>query len=162
MKNASFDSSNNIFLVSRDEEGYNIDKFFKEYFRGRKRKRSLDFLYIDNNNKKYFIEFKNSRLGNIKPNEMHEKIASTVIVYLGEKYDTLSEMRNNSMLILVVKNYAEKIGAQIDLGSMQGYERGSEDSAKNINYVLSFYKNFTFKDARLMTPQELGGLLDRL
>lgn len=165
LREASKDDSSDLYMTESFLEVVNFDKVKEEYIRGMKLAYtpcSSDALYYGEDDKVYFIEFKNGLMDNRTVYNVQEKIYTSLLIYTDIIDERISSCKENLNFILVYnekknmdKVKKEQTKYEGDTCKRQIGKYFSEKARKNfIAFGLEKFKDIYFKDIYTYTQKE--------
>lgn len=110
LKDTSFDKDKEIYLVQNKEICIDFDKYCDSYCRhvvkGNGFLKSVDSV-IENNEKVYFIEFKNKNICDALVYDVTVKCYDSLLMYFDKTGQNITQSRDNYYFILVTNNEIE-------------------------------------------------------
>lgn len=149
IKKVSKDETNNEILVDSDLQVINFDKFSKVYskkFHLPVQPKSVDSIYIDENDKWYFVEFKN---GEAKERDLYRKIYDSIIMLNQMELLEWNNCRENMSYILVYN--------EVEMEKRIG-ENGYNNS-KSLDKIKRHIRNKANTERKLFKLHKLEGYL---
>lgn len=160
IKEISKDSTNGEYMSEIEREIYNFDKIKTLYLNGlglsEEACKSTDGLMILDNDKHYFLEFKNGKLKG-KEKDLRLKIKASVNIYCDICKKIISDMRKKDEFILIY-NESKNSSSRTDIGKHLSKKAGKEFGMFGLERYISLY----FKDVHTYTESEFEEFLRRL
>ena len=158
IKEISKDSKNDEYMSESEYEIYNFDKIKTLYLNGLKLSeevcKSVDGLMFLDNDKHYFLEFKN---GKVKNQDLRLKVKASVNIYCDICKKYISDMRETDELILIY-NDKENSPSRAAIGKWVSKKAGEKFGM----FGLGRYKKLYFKDVHAYTKNEFEVFVDKV
>lgn len=166
-----------IFLIESQQQAINFDEVKNEYITGLnlvKTPCSVDSVFMDENGKMFFVEFKNAHIGKKEEFPIRKKIYDSVMIFTDIVSCTISDLRNSAEYILVYsedKNQSdapksEKENCSSCVQDSNSFNQIASGFAKlaheeYVRFGIDIFKNYCFKDVHTYTEKEFERFLSR-
>ena len=164
LQKTSYDETNKCYMTDSQLQVIHFDNVVKNRGKefGPERPKSNDALYIADDGKMYFIEFKNGRIGTEVKLELKLKICESLLMFMDITKKDLCFIRENLSYILVYNEEGYPLTNQ-ELKELDGIMSRLNPltvrlSSKAEEYFVRFafrrFKNFYFKEVFTLNKEE--------
>ena len=121
--------------------------------------------------KRYFIEFKNGFIGSKEQNSIIKKVYDSLLIYGDISKESISDIRNNTELVLVYNESANKDNDRIrrlddveNSPSLEEFSKNIHRLAKEeyVSFGLNMFQTYCFSKVHTYTRLEFEKMLDSI